>query len=102
VPIVTPISPAVFVPLLVLGSALLAAWTMVRFERRGPRSIAGAFLAKIAAFALLLALPSLVDQASGMPDAKLVIALLIGLPILTYFFLAAAWFARVIVSLFTP
>jgi hypothetical protein len=100
VPVLTPISPAVFVPLLVLGAALLAAWTLVRFDRSGPRTVGGALLAKGVALLLLLAVPSLVDAAVGLPDSRLVVVFAIGLPALTYFFLAAGWFARAIVRLF--
>jgi hypothetical protein len=51
---------------------------------------------------LVSALPSLVGSVAGagIPDARLVIAFGLTLPVFTYFFLAAGWFLRALLRLF--
>jgi ABC-type amino acid transport system permease subunit len=99
-PILVPISPTLFVALLLIGSALLAAWTLVRYERVRPRTLGAALAAKLAALLLLLALPSLVDAVDGAPAGRLLVVVAVALPIFTYFFVAAGWFARAVLGLF--
>lgn len=101
-PVLVPIPAELFVAFLLVGSALLAGWTLVRFENVGPRTLGGALLAKGAALVLLVGLPSLVDRvtASGVPDRRLVIIFALALPTFTYLFLAAGWFARAVLRRF--
>jgi hypothetical protein len=90
-----------FVALLLVGSALLAAWLLVRFQGVGPRTLAGALVASAAAWILVSALPSFVDgvTAAGLPDEKLVIAFGLTLPVYTFFFVAAGWFLKNLLGL---
>lgn len=99
-PVLVPIPPPVFVALLLVGSALLAAWTLVRFERVRPQTLAAAVAAKLAAVLLLVSLPALVDVVAGAPGGKLLVVFAVALPIFTYFFLAVGWFARAVLGLF--
>lgn len=98
-PILVTISPPAFVGSLLVGSALLAAWALVRFERVRPRTLAAAFAAKLAALLLLLALPALVGVVEGAPAGRLLVVFAVALPIFTYFFIAAGWFARTVLGL---
>ena len=93
-----PIPVELFLAFLLVGSALLAGWTLARFENVGPRTVGGALLANFAALALLVGFPSLVDRvpAFGLPDRRLVIIFGLGLPTFTYLFLASGWFARAV------
>jgi hypothetical protein len=102
VPVLIPIPAEVFVVLLLVGSALLAGWALVRFEKVGPRTLAGALLAKGAALVLLIGLPSLVERVttSGLPDRRLLIIFALALPTFTFLFLAAGWFARAVLRRF--
>jgi hypothetical protein len=95
------ISVECFVALLLVGSAVLAAWLLVRFQRVGPRTLAGALVASAAAWILVSALPSFVDgvTAAGLPDEKLLIAFGLTLPVYTFFFVAAGWFLKNLVGL---
>lgn len=97
-PELVPISAQVFVVLLLVGSALLAGWALVRFENVGPRTLGGALLAKGAALVILVGLPWIVGlvTASGIPNSRLVIIFALALPTFTFLFLAAGWFARVL------
>lgn len=98
----TPISmpPQVFVSIMLVGAVLLAAWTLMRFERLGPRTLTGGFCAWIAAFVLISGLPSFIDGvlATRVPAARLVIVFGLALPTFTYFFLAGGWFMRTILG----
>ncbi|HET8527970.1 MAG TPA: hypothetical protein VFL60_03595 [Gaiellaceae bacterium] len=97
-PVLVPIPPPLFVLLLLAGSALLAAWTLVRFERARPRTLRGAVAAKLVAVLLLVALPPLVDAASAAPAGRLLVIFAVALPIFTFFFLAAGWFLRTLLG----
>lgn len=90
-----------FVALLLVGSALLAAWLLARFQRMGPRTFAGALVTSAAAWILVSALPSLVHgvTAAGLPDPKFVIAFGLTLPVYTFFFVAAGWFLKNLLGL---
>jgi hypothetical protein len=102
VPDMPTLSVECFVALLFVGGALLAAWALVRFHRIGPRTLLGALVASGAAMILVTALPNLVDAvaSAGIPDARLVMAFGLTLPVFTYFFLAAGWFVRALLGLF--
>ena len=70
-PVLVPISAQVFVVLLLVGSALLAGWALVRFENVGPRTLGGALLAKGAALVILVGFPWIVaDLALHDHDAS--------------------------------
>jgi hypothetical protein len=93
---------ASLVVILLLGSALLALWTLNRFERFGPRTLGGALLAGGAGLASLTALGTVVEgvAATGLPHAQFVIAIGLVLPVFTYFFVASGWLMRVVRDLF--
>jgi hypothetical protein len=95
-PMVTPISASLFIVFMLIAAVLLAAWTLVRFERLGPSSLTGGFFAMVAAFALISAVPAIVDGvfAAPIPEPRLVVVFGLGLPTFTYFFLAGGWFMR--------
>ena len=100
-PILTPISAELFVVVMLFCSLALAAWTFLRFERLGPRTITGGFMAIVAAMMLVSGLPSFIDAvlATGIPEARLVIVFGLALPTFTYLFLAGGWFMRSILHL---
>jgi hypothetical protein len=104
VPVLFHLTAAIFVALLFLGSALIAGWTLARFERKGPRTLTGALLASVVALALLRGLPQLIDgvYASGVPAARVVIAFGLALPTFTFFFVASGWFLRAVLGMLTP
>ena len=81
---------------LLVGAVLLAAWTLIRFQGIGPRSLTGGFFAMLAAFALISAVPAIVDGilAARIPATRVVVIFGLGLPVFTYFFLAGGWFMR--------
>jgi hypothetical protein len=93
---------ASLVVILLLGSALLALWTLNRFERFGPQTLGGALLAGGAGLASLTALGTVVEgvAATGLPHAQFVIAIGLVLPVFTYFFVASGWLMRVVRDLF--
>ena len=103
-PVLFHLTAAIFVAFLFLGSALIAGWTLSRFERVGPRTLAGALLASVVALALLKGLPKLIDgvNASGVPAPRVVIAFGLALPTFTYFFVASGWFLRAVLGVLTP
>ena len=96
VSVVTPIPAQLFLVLMYVAAFVLAAWTIVRFKRLGPQSLTGGVLALLSAFALIIALPPLMDGvvATGIPQTRLVLAIGLALPAFTYFFLAGGWFMR--------
>lgn len=81
---------------LVLGSLLLAIWTLTRFERLGPRTLGGTLLATGTALALLTALGNVAEavEAAGVPATRFVVAIGLVVPVLTYSFVASAWLMR--------
>jgi hypothetical protein len=85
-----------------LGSALLAIWTLTRFERFGPRTLGSALLLSGAGLVLLTALGNVTQgvAAAGLPAGRFVIVLGVVVPVFTYFFLASAWLMRVVRDLF--
>jgi hypothetical protein len=95
-PVVTPISASLFIAFMLVAAVVLAAWTLVRFERLGPRSLTGGFFAMLASFALIAAVPAIVDGvlAARIPEPRVVVVFGLGLPTFTFFFLAGGWFMR--------
>jgi hypothetical protein len=95
-PLVTPIPAPAFIACMLVAAVLLAAWTLVRFEGLGPRSLTGGFFAMLAAFALIAAVPAIIDGivAARIPGTKELVVFGLGLPVFTYFFLAGGWFMR--------
>jgi hypothetical protein len=100
-PHIVPIPPPLFIAFMLVAAVLLAAWVYVRFERLGPRSLTGGFVALLAAFALISAVPSIIDGmiAAGIPGIRLVVVFGLGLPVFTYFFLAGGWLMRSVLRL---
>jgi len=98
---VLPIPVELFVALMFVGSALLAGWTLTRFHRLGPRTLAGALATSAAAMILVSGLPSFIDGVlgSGIPSARLIVVFGLAVPTYTYFFVAAGWFMRVLRSM---
>jgi hypothetical protein len=96
VPVVTPISASLFIAFMLVAAVVLAAWTLARFERLGPRSLTGGFFAMLMSFALIAAVPAIVDGvfALRIPQPRLVVVFGLALPTFTYFFLAGGWFMR--------
>jgi hypothetical protein len=90
------------VVVLLLGSALLALWTLDRYERFGPQTLGGALLAGGAGLALLVALGNVVEgvAATGIPQSHFVIAIGVVLPVFTYFFVSSGWLMRAVRDLF--
>ncbi len=101
VPIQLSVTANLFIDCMLVGAALLAAWIMVRFERMGPRSLAGATVGWALSGALILALPAVIPAVvlSGLPEPRLVVLFGLALPTFTYFFLAGAWFMRTLMKL---
>ena len=95
-PLITPIPAPLFLVFMLVAAVLLAAWTLVRFQSLGPRSLTGGFFAMLAAFALIAAVPAIVDGilAVQIPGTREVVVFGLGLPVFTYFFLAGGWFMR--------
>jgi hypothetical protein len=99
-PVLIPIPAWAFVACMLVGSVLLAAWTLLRFERLGPRSLTGGFIAVLAGMMLVTGLPAFIDGvlAAHIPAARLVIVFGLALPTFTYLFLASGWFMRSILG----
>jgi hypothetical protein len=96
VPLVTPIPAQLFLALMYVSALALAVWMIIRFKRLGPRSLTGGVFALLTAFALIIALPPVMDGviATGIPQPRLVLVFVLALPAFTYFFLAGGWFMR--------
>ena len=100
-PDVLHVSAELLVALLLAGAAVLAAWTMVRFQGFGPRTVGGVLVTSAVAMILVSALPAWVDGVIGaqVPAARLVVSICLVLPVFTYFFIASGWFLRMLVEL---
>ena len=95
---------ASLVVILLLGSALLALWTLNRFERFGaadPRRCAARGRRR-PCFPHRSRRDRFVEgvAATGLPHAQFVIAIGLVLPVFTYFFVASGWLMRVVRDLF--
>jgi hypothetical protein len=96
------VSAQAFAISLAVAAALLALWTIVRFESIGPRTVTWAIVNFIAAYVLLqVLLPAALDTigASGIPAATWVSAFGVALPLLLYAFLSGGWMVRAAMSL---
>ena|SRR5437868_2947933 len=95
-PVLFPIAPPLFIAFMLVGAVLLAVWAFLRWEELGPRSLTGGFFAMLAAFALISAVPAIIDGilAARIPATRVVVIFGLGLPVFTYFFLAGGWFMR--------
>src|SRR5262245_6799386 len=100
-PIQLSMSADAFIAFMLVGTALLAAWILVRFETLGPRSVIGATCGWAASGALIIGMPALIEGvvAWGLPEARLVVIFGVAVPIFTYFFLAGAWFMRSVMEM---
>jgi hypothetical protein len=76
------------------GSALLAAWVAVRFPRLGPASLTWAFFHIGLTFGVGLVLGPAMAFVAGAGLALLAV-FAVGLPAVTYMFLAGIWLLRV-------
>ena len=86
-------SKDVFLLCFLLGSALLAAWLAVRFPRLGPASLTWAFFHIGLTFGVGVMLGPAMAFVAGAGLALAVFA--VGLPAVTYMFLAGIWLLRV-------
>ena len=77
-----------------VGAALLAAWVAVRFPGLGPANLTTAFLNIGLTICVSLVLgPAMAFVAGGGPALVAVFA--VGLPAVTYMFLAGIWLLRI-------
>jgi hypothetical protein len=92
------ISIPVFLGVELLAAAMLALWVVVRFPRRGPKSIRGAGMLIGIAFGVLQLAPIGLRLSAHLPFG--VYAGLFGCVLPSFFgaFLSAAWLMRVLAS----
>jgi hypothetical protein len=77
---------------LVLGSAVLALWILVRFAENRPRSLTVAIVHVVAAMVLLeVVLPLALSSVSGLPAYRFIDVFALALPLLVYAFLTGGW-----------
>jgi uncharacterized membrane protein len=96
------VSAEAFATSLAAGAALLALWTVVRFESIGPRTVFWAMVNVIAACVLLhVLLPTALDTIgeSGIPSATWVSVFGVALPLLVYAFVSGGWIVRAAIAL---
>ena len=79
-----------FLVALTTGSALLAAWLVVRFPRLNPAEAPAITVALLGAVVVALGVPRFIPVV-GQPFGALAAIFLVALPGCTYLFLAAAW-----------
>jgi hypothetical protein len=87
---------------LLVGSALLAFWIIVRYSGFGPTTIVRAIVHVIVAMVLLqLLLPVGLDavDAAGVPAADYVQVFGVALPLFVYAFLSGGWTTRAAMGL---
>ena len=95
-------SASTFTLYLLVGSALLAFWIIVRYSGFGPQTVVRAIVHVIVAMALLhLLLPFGLDavDAIGVPAADYVQVFGVALPLFVYAFLSGGWTTRAAMSL---
>jgi hypothetical protein len=96
------LSASTFTLFLLVGSALLAFWIIVRYSGFGPQTIARAIVHVIVAMVLLhLLLPFGLDavDAIGIPAADYVQVFGVALPLFVYAFLSGGWTTRAAIGL---
>ena len=92
-------SASTFTLYLLVGSALLAFWIIVRYSGFGPQTIVRAIVHVIVAMVLLhLLLPFGLD-ATGVPAADYVQVFGVALPLFVYAFLSGGWTTRAAMGL---
>jgi putative effector of murein hydrolase LrgA (UPF0299 family) len=87
---------------LLVGSAVLAFWIIVRYSGFGPQTVARAVVHVIVAMVLLrLLLPVGLDvvDAAGIPAADYVQVFGVALPLFVYAFLSGGWTTRAAMGL---
>jgi hypothetical protein len=96
------LSASTFTLFLLVGSALLAFWIIVRYSGFGPQTIVRAIVHVIVATVLLhLLLPVGLDavDAAGIPAADYVQVFGVALPLFVYAFLSGGWTTRAAMGL---
>jgi hypothetical protein len=96
------VSAQAFATSLAAGAALLALWTVLRFDRIGPRTVFWAMVNVIAACVLLqVLLPAALGTIaeSGIPAATWISVFGVALPLLFYAFVSGGWIVRAAMSL---
>lgn len=83
------------VMIIAIGTALIALWTHVRFPKLAPTEFRPALLHWIAAGLAVHLIPFTLESVSGPVKTMLALAI-VGLPALTYMFLAVIWFFSVL------
>jgi hypothetical protein len=100
--IVSDVSVEGFVAALLIGSALLAMWILVRLPKFGPVELPKALLHVFASVVVGAGIAPGIRAvgAAGVPGAQFIGTFAIALPALTYMFLAAAWLMRLMRDFF--
>jgi hypothetical protein len=96
------VSLGTFIIVLTLGAAALALWTVVRFPKLGPQTLAGALLQVALALAAgWLLVPVGMQQALALdrPTGPIVAIFFFALPSLGYLFLTSLWAMRLLQDL---
>jgi hypothetical protein len=96
------LSASTFTLYLLVGSALLAFWIIVRYSSFGPQTIVRAIVHVIVAMVLLhLLLPFGLDavDATGVPATDYVQVFGVALPLFVYAFLSGGWTTRAAMGL---
>jgi hypothetical protein len=96
------LSASTFTLYLLVGSALLAFWIIVRYSGFGPQTIVRAIVHVVVAMVLLhLLLPVGLDavDAAGIPAADYVQVFGVALPLFVYAFLSGGWTTRAAMGL---
>jgi steroid 5-alpha reductase family enzyme len=88
---------------LVVGSAALALWILVRFAENRPRSLTAAIVHVVAAVVLLeVALPVALSSVSGLPAFRFIDVFALALPLLVYAFLTGGWATQAAIERLRP
>jgi hypothetical protein len=96
------LSASTFTLFLLVGSALLAFWVIVRYSDFGPKTIVRAIIHVVVAMVLLQSLlPVGLDavDAAGVPAANYVQVFGVALPLFVYAVLSGGWTTRAAMSL---
>jgi len=93
-------STQAFFSILVAGAAVIAFWILVRHARFGPRSLLGAGVNAVAAYALLRLAPFVVHaiNATETPVRQFLAVFGFALPMFVHSFLSGGWVTRVAVG----
>ena len=77
--------------IIAVGTALLAAWSYVRLPGLAPSGFRGVLVHFVASMLALQLIPISLAAANGSPYRLFLAVMLVGLPTLTYVFLAVIW-----------